>query len=46
MRVGHAGRGRVLIDEASMLDLPLAATLMDALPRDRRTQLVLVGVVP
>lgn len=33
----------VLIDEASMLDLPLAAALLDALPRDRETHLVLIG---
>ena len=31
----------VLVDEASMLDLPLAAALLDALPR--RCQLVFVG---
>ena len=43
----HAGRplecDAVLVDEASMLDLPLAAALLDALPRHRRVQLVLVG---
>lgn len=34
----------VLVDEASMLDLPLAAALLAALPPHRRPQLVLVGV--
>ena len=34
----------VLVDEASMLDLPLAAALLAALPSHRRPQLVLVGV--
>lgn len=34
----------LLVDESSMLDLPLAAALLDALPRHRRVQLVLVGV--
>lgn len=34
----------VLVDEASMVDLPLAAALLDAAPRPGRTfQLVLVG---
>ena len=33
----------VLVDEASMLDLPLAAALLAALPRHRQPQLVLVG---
>ncbi|BDA44925.1 probable recBCD enzyme subunit RecD at C-terminar half [Coccomyxa sp. Obi] len=33
----------VLVDEVSMLDMPLAAALLDALPTDRAVQLVLVG---
>ena len=33
----------MLVDEASMLDLPLAAALLAALPRHRRPQLMLVG---
>lgn len=36
----------VLLDEASMLDLPLAAALLDALPRNRPTNLVLIGALP
>jgi AAA domain len=35
----------LLIDETSMLDLPLAAALLDSLPRDRPCQLVLVGTL-
>ncbi|CAL8469331.1 g8872 [Coccomyxa elongata] len=33
----------VLVDEVSMLDMSLAAALLDALPTDRAVQLVLVG---
>lgn len=33
----------VLVDEVSMLDMSLAAALLDALPTDRPVQLVLVG---
>ncbi|KAK9811560.1 hypothetical protein WJX72_005917 [[Myrmecia] bisecta] len=33
----------VLVDEASMLDLPLTAALLAAIPRDRPCQLLLVG---
>lgn len=36
----------VLVDEASMLDMTLAAALLDALPTDRPVQLVLVGATP
>lgn len=43
----HAGNRlkctKLLVDEASMLDLPLAAALMDALPSKPDFQLVLVG---
>ena len=35
----------VLVDEASMLDITLAAALLDALPTDRPVQLVLVGAL-
>jgi AAA domain len=34
---------KLLVDEASMLDLPLAAALLDAVPRLSNFQLVLVG---
>ena len=33
----------VLVDEVSMVDMSLAAALLDALPTDRAVQLVLVG---
>ncbi len=43
----HAGNplklDALLVDEASMLDLPLAAALLDALPRTPTFRLVLVG---
>jgi hypothetical protein len=35
---------KLLVDEASMLDLPLAAALLDAVPHHPNLQLVLVGV--
>jgi hypothetical protein len=37
------GAMAVLVDEASMLDLPLAAALLNALPTNVPVQLVLVG---
>ena len=37
---------KLLVDEASMLDLPLAAALLDAVPHHPNLQLVLVGVAP
>lgn len=41
---GHRlGCTKLLVDEASMLDLPLAAALLDALPSKPDFQLVLVG---
>lgn len=33
----------VLVDETSMLDMPMAAALLDALPSQQPLQLVLVG---
>ena len=36
----------VLIDEAAMLDLPLGAALLDALPIGKPCQLILVGAAP
>lgn len=38
-----SGSLAVLVDEASMLDMSLAAALLDALPTDRPVQLILVG---
>ena len=35
---------KLLVDEASMLDLPLAAALLDAVPHHPNLQLVLVGM--
>ena len=36
----------LLVDETSMLDLSLAASLLDAMPTGHPTQLVLVGAGP